>query len=121
MRYVDAEIVMKAVEVFNRRNFSTFTDEERAMILALENATVYEVESGEVVSSEQTGKPLGDESMPPQVRLEARLAAAVRLIDSFPSFSMWSLRFVDEQRRFLQELKDGRTKVCRAHRGETGI
>jgi hypothetical protein len=53
--------------------------------------------------------------------MSARLAAACRLIDSIPWYSIWSIRFVAEQKRFLQELKDNRTKVCRAARGESGI
>lgn len=119
MRYVDAEIVMKAVEDLD--NNSTDPSSVASVADALGRATIYEVESGEVVSSTQTGKPLGDETMPPVARLEARLAAACRLIDSIPWYSIWSIRFVAEQKRFLQELKDSRNSLARANRGETGI
>jgi hypothetical protein len=122
MRFVDADTVMTFVDLMDNNDCEVVKPEVHEAYNALAHATIYEVAEPLLTSGMNTsGKVLGDETFPPQVRLEARLEAACRLIDSIPWFSIYTIRFVAEQRRFLQELKDSRGAMGRAHRGETGI
>lgn len=108
--FVNAEVVTAVVEAFDAEPSAT-SDRQFAALKALEDAMIVTLVPPKVPEpvARQNGKPLGDETMPTEARLIARLEAACQIIDSFNWYSIFSIRFVAEQQRFLQELKSKRT------------
>lgn len=104
--FVNAEAVMAVIEAFDAEPSAT-TDKQFHALKALENAMVVTIQPlhEAVTVAKQDGKPLGDETMPTEARLIARLEAACRVIDSFNVYSIYSVRFVAEQQRFIRELR----------------
>lgn len=111
--FVNAEAVMGLVEALefskytNKYHEHGFDDDTLAKFEALASAMIVTLVPPTVPEpvAKRTGVPLGDETMPTEARLMARLEAACRLIDSFNVYSIFSIRFVAEQQRFLQELR----------------
>lgn len=104
--FVNAEVVMAVSEAFDSEPSGT-TDKQFAALKALEDAMIVTIQppNEAVPITAQTGRPLGDETMPTEARLIARLEAACTLIDSFNVYSIFSIKFVAEQKRFIQELR----------------
>lgn len=109
--FVNAEPVMDVIDEFDGSDTSGLSYALRTKLEALAKANVCTlVAPHELVPvAAQNGKPLGDETMPTEARLTARLEAACRLIDSFNVYSIFSIRFVAEQQRFIKELRSKKT------------
>ena len=107
--YVDADVVLDLIEAIDddpgvKRNF---TEKQGNAFETLAEAKLLTVQPAceAVPISKLNGAPVGDETMPTEARLIARLEAACRLIDSFGVYSIFSVKFVAEQKRFIQELR----------------
>lgn len=108
--FVNAAVVLAVSEAFDAEPSGT-TDKQFAALKALEDAMIVTLVPPTVAEpvANRKGVPLGDENTPTQQRLEQRLEAACRLIDSFNVYSIFSIKFVAEQQRFIKELRSQRT------------